>query len=224
MGGVNGFKPLLRLLSAGAGLALTIICCIGFKTVNSSASAAASFGGSTNFGCLCFLGVCFGALLTLAETQWEWFFFLFGFLRYRVGLALVFMVTGIMTALIGRKLDEKCKCETYLVLIIIGAACIAAGSLHVFVIPLFGNTAVPTKKGNQAPSSSSIRARATMFTSAPQPAEPAATKSAISRGPKVVEETSPVFQPIVLEPATAASTNNKDADGTPGLPSWMTNA
>lgn len=223
MGGVNGFKPLLRLLSAGAGLALTIICCIGFKTVNSSASAAASFGGSTNFGCLCFLGVCFGALLTLAETQWEWFFFLFGFLRYRVGRALVFMVTGIMTALIGRKLDQQCKCETYLALIIIGAGCILAGSLHVLVIPLFGNTAVPAKKGNQAPSSSSS-ARAAMFTSAPPPAEPAAAKSGIIRGPKVVEEASSVFQPIVLAPAPAALPNNKDADGGPDLPSWMTNA
>lgn len=221
MGCMNGFKPLLRLLSASAGLALNLICCIGFKTVNSSASAAASFAGSTNFGCLCFLGVCFGALLTLAETQWEWFFFLFGFLRYRVGRALVFMVTGIMTALIGRKLDEQCKCETYLVLIIIGAGCIAAGSLHVFAIPLFGNTAVPANKGNQAVRSSNTSARAAMFISSPPQADPAATKSAISRGPKVVEEVSAVFQPVVLEPAATASAD-KSADGGPDLPSWMT--
>lgn len=81
------------LYSWGVSLALVILSVYGFKHLgNASTRSVEEVEETTSFGCLCFLGFCFGVLLFLAETRWEIFFVYFGFLRFRIGRAILYGV------------------------------------------------------------------------------------------------------------------------------------
>lgn len=201
---IESFKPLLRLASACIGAALVALSCAGFSHVS---TANSTFGGSSSFGCMCFLGVCFGALLTLAELNWGWFYFFFGFLRYRVGRAILFAMAGIMIALIGKNLDDQCGCKSYVILIIEGAACVGASVLHVLGVFVFGNNIKPTASANSGGER----------TYQPSVVIPPLPKQA----PRTAKTDSSAFEPVVQAPAppqlTSASGNATD----PNKPAWM---
>eukprot|EP00644_Phytophthora_capsici_P007914 jgi/Phyca11/20936/fgenesh1_pg.PHYCAscaffold_77_\ len=80
-------KGLLRLVSAIVGFMLFVVSCMGFNTIKLSVTAVDT---QAEFGCLCFLGVCFGLILAFGESKWELFFFFFGFMRYRLGRSCIF--------------------------------------------------------------------------------------------------------------------------------------
>ncbi|TDH69539.1 hypothetical protein CCR75_002277 [Bremia lactucae] len=131
---------LLRSLSVIVGLMLFVVACIGFKTLNFSFDSVES---QAQLGCLCFLGVCFGLLLAFGETTWELFFFFFGFMRYRLGRACIFALSGTMTAILGKTRGQQCNCHDNLILIIEGGALVAMAILQILAILLFGNSNLP---------------------------------------------------------------------------------
>ncbi|OWZ23295.1 hypothetical protein PHMEG_0001843 [Phytophthora megakarya] len=188
---------------------LFVVACMGFNTLKLSIYSVDS---QAEFGCLCFLGACFGMLLTFGESKWELFFFFFGFMRYRLGRACIFGVSGIMTALLGKTRDKQCDCSDNAILIIEGIALIVMAALQILAIFVFGNNSAPrcTKEPAQ-----NIRL-------------PAATPLPVTaqRPPLSKEKTSfqAVVQPVVqasspvdsASPVQASPTDHDD-----NLPSWM---
>ncbi|KAF1780150.1 Mini-chromosome maintenance protein [Phytophthora cactorum] len=134
---LNGF---FRFASAVVGFMLFIVACAGFNTLKLSVS---SVDIQAQFGCLCFLGVCFGLLLTFGESKWELFFFFFGFMRYRLGRACIFAVSGIMTAILGKTRNQQCDCNDNVIIIIEGVALVAMAILQTLAIFIFGNNSAP---------------------------------------------------------------------------------
>ncbi|CEG38063.1 KIF-1 binding protein [Plasmopara halstedii] len=133
-------KGFLRFASAIVGIMLFVVACLGFNTLNLSAYSVDS---QAQLGCLCFLGVCFGMLLTFAELKWELFFFFFGFMRYRLGRACIFAVSGIMTAILGKSRDQQCDCNDSTILIVEGVALMVLAILQTIAIFIFGNNSAP---------------------------------------------------------------------------------
>lgn len=207
---LGALKPALRLASAAVAVALLALSCAGFKHVDSS---GATLESRTTFGCLCFLGVCFGALLALSELHWRRFFFLFGFLRYRLGRAFVFAIAGVMMTLMGKTLTDQCDCDSYVLLIVEGVACMAAAVVHFFAIGLFGNNTcpVPSKSaGADTAASTSDGFRLPRFQTHARHQPP--SESAFS----------PVVQPTHSAPEpTPASESTRHEDVDPNMPSWM---
>lgn len=101
---------------------LTVICCAGFKRIYPMHTSIES---NTNFICLCLLGVLFGVILAIAELQWEKFYVYFGFLRFRLGRAILYGIAGPMTTLLGRNLKST-------VAIVEGVGCMLIAVLQVF--------------------------------------------------------------------------------------------
>lgn len=135
------FKPMLQFVSAAIGAALFALSCAGFDHVKKA--KASGIEDQTSFGCICFLGCCFGVLLAFAELNWGLFYFFFGFLRYRVGRAIIFTIAGIMMGLIGKNLDDQCRCKTYVILIVEGVACVGMAAVHILAIFVYGNNTKP---------------------------------------------------------------------------------
>ncbi|KAJ0410912.1 hypothetical protein ATCC90586_004433 [Pythium insidiosum] len=196
-------KPLVRLVSAITGLGLLALACAGFDHLNRSSG---SVEGKASFGCMCVLGVIFGALLFLGETKWELFFFFFGFMRYRVGRAIVFCVAGIMIAIIGKNMNDQCRCQSYVLLIIEGVACLGCAALQIAGVFLFGNNT--TSLGSS--SSGASQSARTNNTSNPEastytpPSPVASTKKADVK----------TFHPV----SPAENPHNDDGNV---LPTWM---
>ncbi|GMF36624.1 unnamed protein product [Phytophthora lilii] len=204
-------KGFLRLASAIVGFMLFIVACIGFNTLKLSVYSVDS---QAEFGCLCFLGVCFGLLLTFGESKWELFFFFFGFMRYRLGRACIFAVSGIMTALLGKTRDQQCNCSDNVILIIEGVALIAMAIMQTLAIFVFGNNSAPRRNKDSA---QTLRVPAA-------PPLPVTTP----RSPPLPRETAPfqaVIQPVVQAPVPVASAppmqTSPTAHGDSNLPSWM---
>lgn len=199
MGRLESFKTPLRLASAGVGAALFALSCAGFDHVSKSRSA---FGDQTTFGCICFLGACFGILLALAELNWGLFYFFFGFLRYRIGRAIMFVVAGIMIGLIGKNLDRQCGCDSYAILIAEGIACVGMAAVHVVAIFAFGNNTKPVVLPNTGTAGSG-----------------AAYQSTHTTGSATLE---PVSETPVPQPAPRSNTSSPGAGtGDPNMPAWM---
>ncbi|KAG3077856.1 hypothetical protein PI124_g20087 [Phytophthora idaei] len=199
---LNGF---FRFASAVVGFMLFIVACAGFNTLKLSVS---SVDIQAQFGCLCFLGVCFGLLLTFGESKWELFFFFFGFMRYRLGRACIFAVSGIMTAILGKTRNQQCDCNDNVIIIIEGVALVAMAILQTLAILIFGN--------NSAPRCNTETVRL-----------PAAIQLAVTAPPQV-KEAAPfhaIVQPISKEslqaPAPVAHQTSPTARGDSNLPSWM---
>ncbi|ETI39072.1 hypothetical protein F441_15114 [Phytophthora nicotianae CJ01A1] len=197
-------KGFLRFVSAVVGLLLFIVACAGFNTLRLSDSTVDS---QAQFGCLCFLGVCFGFLLAFGESKWELFFFFFGFMRYRLGRACIFAVSGIMTAILGKTRNQQCDCNDNVLIIIEGVALIAMALLQILAMFVFGN--------NSAPRCNMETVRL-----------PAALPIAVS-APQLPKEAAPfhaIVQPIPKEslqaPASVARQSSPE-QGDSNLPSWM---
>lgn len=211
-GRVKALKQLLRLASAAVGLLLLVLSCAGFRHVDAS---GATLESRSTFGCLCFLGVCFGLLLALAEAQREGFFFFFGFLRYRVGRAAVFGIAGVMMTVVGKSLTDQCDCATYVLLVIEGAACMAIAVLHTLAICALGNNTKPAgQKSAPAASDGGFRL----------PGLPTAASKPIRPPPPTVTDGEPAFTPVVqpatLSPAQPLTAAHRQGDD-PNLPAWM---
>lgn len=192
-------KGCLRFVSALTGIMLFIVACLGFRTLNLSAYSVDS---QAELGCLCFLGVCFGVLLTFAELKWELFFFFFGFMRYRLGRACIFAVSGIMTAILGKSRDEQCNCNDNTILIVEGIALMVLALLQTIAIFIFGNTSAPP--------------------------DPICLPPLSVMAPTLPKETAPfraIVQPISqvssADVALVAHPTSPKAGGDSTLPSWM---
>ncbi|KAL4106873.1 hypothetical protein PRIC1_004912 [Phytophthora ramorum] len=162
--------------------------------------------------CLCFLGVCFGLLLTFGESKWELFFFFFGFMRYRLGRACIFAVSGVMTALLGKTRDQQCDCSDNVLLVVEGVALLAMAVLQTFAIFVFGNNSAPCRNKD---SIQSIRlpAATPLPTTAPRNAPL----------PKETASFQAVVQPIPIAPipVTAPPVQPSPVVHDSNLPSWM---
>ncbi|CAH0513243.1 unnamed protein product [Peronospora belbahrii] len=122
---------LLRFCSVVVSLMLFLAACVGLHTFKWSIYNADS---QTESGCLSFLGVCLGLLLMFGESTWELFFFFFGFMRYRLGRACIYIISGMMPATLGKARDRECDCNDNVVLIIEGVALIAIAILQLLAI------------------------------------------------------------------------------------------
>jgi hypothetical protein len=204
-------KGFLRLASAIVGLMLFIVSCIGFNTLKLSVYSVDS---QAEFGCLCFLGVCFGLLLAFGESKWELFFFFFGFMRYRLGRACIFTVGGIMTALLGKTRNQQCDCSDNVILIVEGVALLVMAILQTLAIFVFGNNSAPRRSKDvvqsvRVPASSSLPVVAPR-SSAPLPREKAPFQA--------------IVQPTIQAPAPVAALvvqPSPTSQGDSNLPSWM---
>ncbi|KAG7378886.1 hypothetical protein PHYPSEUDO_009339 [Phytophthora pseudosyringae] len=204
-------KGFLRLASAAVGLMLFIVGCMGFNTLKLSVYAVDS---QAEFGCLCFLGVCFGLLLAFGESKWELFFFFFGFMRYRLGRACIFAVSGIMTALLGKTRDQQCDCSDNVILIVEGVALIAMAVLQTLAIFVFGNNSAPRRSKDaiqtvRVPAATPLPVTAPRSTALPKEAAPFQA---------IIQ---PIPQPPVHAPAPVAHQTSPTAHGDSNLPSWM---
>jgi hypothetical protein len=205
---ISQIKGFIRLISALIGLALLILSCIGFDYLGKQNKQ--DFEAQTSFGCMCFLGVIFGFLLALGETKVELFFFFFGFMRYRIGRAVLFIISGVMTALIGKNMNDKCKCTSFGILIAEGVACIGMGGAQLFSIPFFGNNSAPVSKNTTVKND---RSKAPANTTVPA-AVPIATSMPVAMR-------SPPFELTVPADATESVQVPKKDEGDSNLPSWM---
>ncbi|KAK1933724.1 hypothetical protein P3T76_011938 [Phytophthora citrophthora] len=201
-------KGLLRLMSAIVGFMLFIVSCMGFNTMQLSVTAVDT---QAEFGCLCFLGVCFGLILAFGESKWELFFFFFGFMRYRLGRSCIFAVSGIMTALLGKTRDHQCDCSDNLILIIEGIALIVMAGLQILAIFAFGNNSAPRRNTETGPTTRVPVLTALPVTSTPLPKEKAPFQA-------VVQPVAQVEVPVASAPPVAAS---PVVHGDSNLPSWM---
>ncbi|KAG1705603.1 hypothetical protein DVH05_003290 [Phytophthora capsici] len=201
-------KGLLRLVSAIVGFMLFVVSCMGFNTIKLSVTAVDT---QAEFGCLCFLGVCFGLILAFGESKWELFFFFFGFMRYRLGRSCIFAVSGIMTALLGKTRDHQCDCSDNLILIIEGIALIVMAGLQVLAIFAFGNNSAPHHNKETAATTRVPVLTALPLTSTPLPKEKVQFQA-------IVQPVAQVEVPVALPPPVAAS---PATHGDSSLPSWM---
>ncbi|KDO30432.1 hypothetical protein SPRG_04334 [Saprolegnia parasitica CBS 223.65] len=93
------FRKSLRTLSLSVCGCLVLLSIVGFnKLAKHSVMSMDQVEATTSDGCLLFLGLSFGTLLFLGEFRWERFFFLFGFLRYRLGRTVLYAVSGTLPA------------------------------------------------------------------------------------------------------------------------------
>lgn len=210
MGALASGKPLVRFASAVIAAALLALSIAGFDHLASNTRG--TFEGQTTFGCMCFLGVCFGVLLTLAELNWSLFYYFFGFLRYRIGRAVVFAIAGIMIGLIGKNLDDKCDCKAYVVLIVEGVACVGMTLVQLVAIVLYGNNTKPV-----APPPPSASYQPTPTGVGPtQPTCPSTSDAALAS-----RASSPSVQttPSADAPTSAAPAARSAED--PNHPAWM---
>ncbi|KAG7389506.1 hypothetical protein PHYBOEH_007421 [Phytophthora boehmeriae] len=195
-------KGFLRLASALVGLMLFVVGCIGFNTLKSSNY---NFESQTQFGCLCFLAVCFGLLLVFGESKLETFFFFFGFMRYRFGRACVFAVSGVMTALLGKTRNTQCNCNDNVILIIEGIALMVMTVLQLMAIFVFGNnSAGKPNPSTRTPNAVSLPVRTPL------------TKDSANFQPVIIQPVvqAPPAQPTPVQPSEAPAHDNN-------LPSWM---
>ncbi|GLD97830.1 hypothetical protein PINS_up006527 [Pythium insidiosum] len=207
----DDLKPFVRLVSAISGIGLLALACAGFNHLNRSSG---SVEGKASFGCMCVLGVIFGALLFLGESKWELFFFFFGFMRYRVGRAIVFCVAGIMIAIIGKNMNDQCRCQSYVLLIIEGVACLGCAALQIAGVFLFGNntTSMSSSSAGASPpprsaphiSNNNNNAESSTYTP-PSPVASTKSKKADAK---------------TFHPVSPAETSNTHDDGSV-LPTWM---
>lgn len=188
-------KPLIQVLSGLVGIALLALSCAGFERLSKSSG---SLEGQASFGCMCVLGVIFGALLFFGETKLEKFFFLFGFMRYRVGRAVVFIIAGIMVAIIGKNLNDNSS----VLLIIEGAACLACATLQLLGVFWYGN--------NTSASTSAKTPGNTTAPPAPSSYTPPTPAPAARPTPRT---NSSAFHPVVA--------NKASHDEDPNTPAWM---
>ncbi|KAL3658222.1 hypothetical protein V7S43_016851 [Phytophthora oleae] len=201
-------KGLLRLVSASVGFMLFLVSCIGFNTLQLSVNAVDS---QAEFGCLCFLGVCFGLILTFGESKWELFFFFFGFMRYRLGRSCIFAVSGIMTALLGKTRDQQCDCSDNLILIIEGIALMVMAVLQMLAIFVFGNNSAPRRSKD-----SGHTTRVPVLTTLPVTAPPLPKEKAPFQA--IVQPIAQVQVPVASAPLVTTSPTTQ---GDSNLPSWM---
>lgn len=201
-------KGLLCFASTIVGLMLFIVACMGFNTIKLSNYAVDS---QVEFGCLCFLGVSFGLLLMLGETTWEHFFFFFGFMRYRLGRACIFTISGMMTVILGKTRNQQCDCNDNVVLIIEGIALIAMAMLQCVAIFIFGNNSTQC-----------------CIIDATQVADLPVITSVPVTAPRQLPKATTSFQAVV-QPIASASIGSPDqvlqasptSHGANKLPSWM---
>nr|CCA23937.1 AlNc14C214G8976 [Albugo laibachii Nc14] len=125
----RNIQSLIAITSAVTSLCLCILSGFGFKRLQNSSDSLAN---KTNFICLCVLGFLFGGTLALAELQYEVFYIYFGFLRFRAGRAILYVVAGGMTLVIGKNLN-------LILLIIEGVACLVISSMQVVALFYYGN-------------------------------------------------------------------------------------
>ncbi|TYZ58625.1 hypothetical protein PybrP1_010349 [[Pythium] brassicae (nom. inval.)] len=218
MGRTDSFQPLLRLVSAMIGAGLFALSCAGFHHASKS---RAGFEDQTTFGCICFLGACFGILLTFAELNWGLFYFFFGFLRYRIGRAAVFVVAGIMIGLIGKNLDRQCACDSYAVLIVEGIACVAMAAVHLVAIFVFGNNTKPVVPPNTG--AASPAASASAYQQQPASIVPPASKRAPRSAQKNKSDSTPL-EPVTEStpaPQPQSPRSPEGGGGDPNMPAWM---
>ena len=208
-------KPFIRLLSALVGLALLALACAGFDHLSKTTGA---LEGQASFGCMCFLGLVFGLLLFCGESKSEHFFFFFGFMRYRIGRAVVFAIAGVMIAIIGKTMNDACKCQSFVLLIIEGVACLACAVLQIVGVFAFGNNsslvhAKPTSAPAATPLPPSSPAAAEGTYEPPVPIKSPATTTGSSTTTKKNKKprTDSSFDSVA--PAKEESNSN--------LPSWM---
>ncbi|EGZ23248.1 hypothetical protein PHYSODRAFT_263363 [Phytophthora sojae] len=206
-------KGLLRLVSAAVGLMLFIVACVGFNTLKLSVYSVDS---QAEFGCLCFLGVCFGLLLTFGESKWELFFFFFGFMRYRLGRACIFAVSGVMTALLGKTRDQQCDCSDNVILIVEGVALLAMAVMQTLAIFVLGNNSAPRRSKDSIPTVRVPPAATALPVTAPRstalPNETAPFQAIIQPVQQPKPTTQPTALPVPTSPSSHADSN---------LPSWM---
>lgn len=194
-------KPFLRVLSAAVGLALLALSCAGFNHLGKTSGA---LEGQASFGCMCFLGLMFGLLLFLGESKSEHFFFFFGFMRYRIGRAVVFTLAGIMTVIMGKNMNDACRCASYTLLIIEGVACLACAALQILAVFTFSN--------NTSSTASTSSRQAAHAPSLPQPVVAASPTTESTYVP-------PTPSKPATKKASAASSSASHDDG--NMPSWM---
>ncbi|GAB9472985.1 hypothetical protein Gpo141_00010149 [Globisporangium polare] len=204
------FKPMLRLVSAAIGAALFALSCAGFNHV--SKAAASGIQDQTSFGCICFLGCCFGVLLAFAELNWGLFYFFFGFLRYRVGRASIFAIAGIMMGLIGKNLDDQCRCKTYVILIVEGVACVGMAAVHILAIFVYGNNTKPVIPPNAGAAAGAGYQPSILPPLPKQPPRSTVKNNAEADSGSLQSIT--VVEPPVPQPTARGSDN-------PNQPAWM---
>ncbi len=195
----SDLKTFLKVLSAIVGLCLLSISIAGFHHLTQTTG---SFEGQASLGCMCFLGVIFGLILFLGESKWEVFFFFFGFMRYRIGRAIVLLIAGVMIAIMGKNMNSQCDCQKFILLIIQGAACLGVGVLQVIGVFVFENNTVTQTTATQTNATSCISTVQSPSTSVYIPPTP------------ITKPPSPV-NPVINKKNETAHQNDSN------LPSWM---
>ncbi|KDO21705.1 hypothetical protein SPRG_13043 [Saprolegnia parasitica CBS 223.65] len=203
------FRKSLRTLSLSVCGCLVLLSIVGFnKLAKHSVMSMDQVEATTSDGCLLFLGLTFGTLLFLGEFRWERFFFLFGFLRYRLGRTVLYAVSGIMTILVGRTRSGCTGCTEYTLLLAEGIALLVAGMLQLLAIPVLGaNNTAPVE--DKSASKSQLVA---------QPTDKAIDIAAVRLGstrPAAPVDTRSPFEASVAAPTKSTAPSN------PNLPAWM---
>ncbi|OQS04482.1 hypothetical protein THRCLA_20871 [Thraustotheca clavata] len=197
----------LSFLSCGC---LVLLSIIGFhKLASITVMNMDQVEATTSDGCLLFLGVTFGTLLFMGEFRWERFFFLFGFLRYRLGRMILYVVSGIMTILVGRTKSNCSGCEEYNLLIAEGISLLITGVLQLVAIVVLGtNNTAPVEMVPIKPQLTSQSTEKTID------ARPIRLNSTREVPPVAAVETRSPFE-TTSSPPKAPSPSHSN------LPSWM---
>ncbi|TMW61733.1 hypothetical protein Poli38472_010796 [Pythium oligandrum] len=207
-------KPLLRLLSAVVGLCLLVLSCAGFHHLGNTTG---TLEGQASFGCMCFLGVIFGALLFFGELRVGLFFFFFGFMRYRVGRAIVFTVAGIMVAIMGKTMDDQCRCKKYVLLIIQGVACLACAALQLIGVFTFGNNTTLKAACATPPPAAAPPAAETTYYVPPTPQKTAKK----AKSPQMDTNELRSVQAVPSPSPSSPPPSSRGDDESSNMPSWM---
>ncbi|OQR84568.1 hypothetical protein ACHHYP_13245 [Achlya hypogyna] len=203
------FRKCLHSLSLGTCGCLVLLSIVGFsKLAKTSVTSMTQVEATTSDGCLLFLGVSFGTLLFLGEFRWERFFFLFGFLRYRLGRMVLYVVSGIMTILVGRTRSGCTSCAEYSLLLAEGIALMVTGVLQLVAIPVLGTN-------NTSPMQDKTASNKGLAT---QPSTKAIELSGVRLGSTRNE--APAVETRAPFGATTASPNPPSPTNS-NLPSWM---
>ncbi|KAL0584962.1 hypothetical protein ABG067_005263 [Albugo candida] len=185
-------QSFIAIASAATSLCLCILSGFGFKRLQHSSD---SLDNKTNFVCLCLQGFLFGGTLALAELQWELFYIYFGFLRFRLGRAVLYLIAGGMTLVIGKNLHLT-------LLVVEGVACLVIATIQITASLYYGNRAGNQSKSVEPPKENAPISRPVVSKHAPIPLE------------------KEVYLPPVFTPPPTTSANISPVSES-NVPSWM---
>ena len=209
---LDNVRFLIRLFCTLVSIGLVILSIYGFKQLGKSGTSLAQVEASTTSGCLSFLGLVFGLLLFFSETQIETFFVYFGFLRYRIGRAIIYTVTGIMVLVLGRTYGKQCDCSDFVPMIVEGCGCIIAAIIQfISTFVLEGNTAPQVKQDDSIITTQRPSSYYKSNTNTKQD-----TAAAAAAAPQVVMT---ISEPTISQVPSEETMEFEN----PNMPSWMKN-